>query len=152
MSTMKKINRIRLIAINIFLFAMLFSLITFNKEVLRPVWGFDPTLGVLTGSFPNFIAAFIISLAVVNPVLMLEPKRGRFFVTGGALIVFTVLTVEELRPMWGASTHFDPWDILGSGLGSLCAILTFETINLIRMKMGTKTRPGDDQSAGVQND
>ncbi len=43
-----------------------------------------------------------------------------------SILVFIILTIEELKPMWGASTQYDLFDILASGLGSLLAILTFE--------------------------
>jgi hypothetical protein len=43
-------------------------------------------------------------------------------------IVFLILTIEEFNPIWGASTHFDSYDILASGLGSALAILFFEII------------------------
>jgi len=42
------------------------------------------------------------------------------------------LTIEEFKPMWGASTHYDSFDIFASGLGSLLAILTFELVVLKR--------------------
>jgi hypothetical protein len=36
------------------------------------------------------------------------------------------LAIEELIPMWGASTHYDALDILASGLGSTLSIITYE--------------------------
>ncbi len=121
-------DRKRLLATNVLLFALLFLLVTFNKEYLRPAFGHMPFVGILTGSLPNFLAACLISLAFVNGVLSKKPKRGRLFVYIGSSLVLLVLTIEELRPMWGASTHYDPYDILASGLGSLTAVLIYEMI------------------------
>ncbi len=45
-----------------------------------------------------------------------------------AIIVFLVLAIEEVKPMWGASTHFDTYDIVASALGSAMAILTYELL------------------------
>ena len=116
----------RLFAKNALLFAALFLLVTFNKEFLRPAFGHTPVLGVLTGSLPNFLAALLISLSIVNGVNARKPKGGRLFAYVGSGLVFLVLTVEELRPMWGASSQYDPYDILANCLGSLGAILAFE--------------------------
>jgi len=121
-------NRKRLLATNALLFAVLFLLVTFNKEYLRPAFGYTPVIGVITGSLPNFLAACLISLCMVNGVLTRMPRRGRLFVYIGSALVCLVLTVEELRPMWGASTQYDLYDILASGLGSVTAILIYELI------------------------
>lgn len=132
---MVKLNRkgkVKIIAINIFLFALLFGLVSLNKEILRPIFSHLTFVGILTGSFPNFIAAYIISLAFVNAVLTRKSKYGRHIVYINSLLVFVILTIEELKPMWGASTHYDSFDILASGLGSLLSIMTFELIVLKR--------------------
>ena len=121
-------NRKRLLATNVLLIAALFLLVTLNKEYLRPAFGHTPIVGILTGSLPNFLAACLISLAVVNGVLSRKPERGRLFVYLGSALFFLVLTVEELRPMWGASTQYDLYDILANGLGSLTAVLIYELI------------------------
>jgi len=60
-----------------------------------------------------------------------EPKYGRLIVYLSSVIVFVILTVEEIMPMWGASTHYDVFDILASGLGSLLSIVTFELMEPI---------------------
>ena len=125
-------SKVRIIAINIFLFALLFGLVSLNKEILRPLFSHISFLRILTGSFPNFIAAYIISLAFVNAVVTREPKYGRLIVYLSSLLVFVILTIEELKPMWGASTHYDSFDILASGLGSISSILIFELITLKR--------------------
>lgn len=91
-----------------------------------------PFSGIITGCFPNFIAACIISLAFVNAVATREFKYSRIIVYISSLLVFGILTIEELKPMWGASTRYDSFDILASGLGALLSILTFEMIVLKR--------------------
>ena len=82
----------------------------------------------VTGSFPNFIAAFIIGLFFVNGAVTMEPKYSRLLVYLGSLLVFAVLTIEEVKPMWGASTCYDVLDIIATGAGSLLAIVTYELI------------------------
>jgi len=126
---MVKPNRkhmLKIIGINLILFALLYGLISLNKEFLRPKFSDIPFISILTGSFPNFIAAFIISLAFVNAVLIRKLQNSRLIVYAGSVLVFIVLTIEEINPMWGASIYFDPFDILASGLGSILSIFTFE--------------------------
>ncbi len=115
----------RILGINAFLFALLFGLISLNKEILRPAFAHFPSTNIFTGSFPNFIAAYIISLAFVNAVLQRKPQHGRLIVYLISALVFIILTVEEISPLWGASTHYDIFDIVASGLGSLLAVITF---------------------------
>ena len=105
-----------------------------NKELLRPNLFTIPIANVLTGCFPNFIAAYLISLAFVNGVLSVNPKWGRLIVYASSFVIFLILTIEELKPMWGASTYYDSFDVLASGLGSVLAILTFEFISSRRRK------------------
>ena len=145
---MIKSNRMKVIGVNFFLFALLFSTISYNKEVIRPIWGLHPALGILTGSFPNFIAAYLISLTPSSAVLLQEPKYSRLLIYGSSFVVFLILILEELRPMWGASTYYDHWDIVGSALGAVLAVLTYEVIVFARKKVGTKKHPGDDRGAG----
>ena len=121
-------NMLRIIGINLVLFALLYGLISLNKEILRPEFSHIPFVSILTGSFPNFIAAYLISLGFVNAVLMRKLQHGRLIVYVGSVLVFTILAVEEIYPMWGASTYYDPFDILASGLGSMLSIITFELI------------------------
>ena len=117
---------------NILLFALLFGLVYVNKEVFRPNFSHIPLVNILTGSFPNFIAAYIISLAFINAVLTKNPKHGRVIAYMSSALVFIFLTIEEIKPLWGASEHFDSFDILASGLGSLLSISTFEIIVYFR--------------------
>lgn len=121
-------NMLKIIEINLVLFALLYGLVSFNKGILRPEFSHIAFISMLTGSFPNFIAAFIISLAFVNGVLIRKPQNDRLIVYVSSVLVFTILTIEEINPMWGASSYYDPFDILGSGLGSILAIITFELI------------------------
>jgi len=129
---MNRKSKQRIIVINLLLFALLFGLVSLNKEFLRPLYSNTPIIKVLTGSFPNSIAAYIISLAFINVVVIREPKYGRLIVYLSSLLVFIILTIEEFKPIWGASTHYDLFDIFASGLGSLLAILTFELVVLKR--------------------
>ncbi len=127
-------NRKKIIIINSLIIASLFGLVALNKEILRPLCSDASFASVLTGSFPNFIAAYLISLAIVSAMLIRKPKFGRQIVYAASFIVFAILTIEELMPMWGASTHYDSFDIFASGIGSLLAIFTFEFINFIQKK------------------
>jgi len=131
---MDKRNRIKVLVLNVLLIAALFGLVTLNKKLLRPNLTTIPVANVLTGCFPNFIAAYLISLAFVNAVLRIKPRWGRFIVYACSLAVFSILTIEELKPIWGASTYYDSFDILASGLGSASAILTYECIRSRRRK------------------
>ena len=115
----------KIIVINFLLIAVLFGLVSLNKEIIRPALSNSTIANILTGSFPNFIAAYLIGLAFVNAVLIRKPKYGRLIVYTSSIVIFTILTFEELRPMWGASTYYDSFDILASGLGSLLAVLTY---------------------------
>ena len=130
----------RYIAINLILFAILYSTVAFNKEFIRPIYGQSPFIGILTGSFSNFMAAYIISLFPIAPILAkkIEIKKARILIYSVSILVFFILSIEEVSPMWGASTQYDLFDILASGIGSILAILTFELIN-IRRKKQTKT-------------
>ena len=119
-------NMLKIIGINLVLFALLYGLVSFNKEILRPEFGHISFMSILTGSFPNFIAAYIISLAFVNAVLIRKPQHGRLIVYVGSVLVFAILAIEEIDSIWGASTYYDPFDILASGLGSILSIFTFE--------------------------
>jgi hypothetical protein len=126
---MKRKNILKIIGINLLLFVFLYGLVSLNKAVLRPQFNHIPFVRVLTGSFPNFIAAYIISLFFVNGVLIRKPRHGRLIVYLGSVLVCAMLTLEELKPFWGASTYYDPLDILASGLGSFLSIITYELMS-----------------------
>jgi glycopeptide antibiotics resistance protein len=127
-------NKKKVIAINAILFAALFGLVSLNKEILRPALNNSSLLKILTGCFPNFIAAYFISLAFVSAVLIRKFKHGRLIVYSGSIAVFVILTIEELKPMWGASTYYDIFDIIANGVGSTLAIFTYELLIWIKMR------------------
>lgn len=41
-------------------------------------------------------------------------------------LVFLILALEEIIPLWGASIQYDIFDILASAIGSTLAILVLE--------------------------
>ncbi len=127
-------DRKKLLAINALIFAALFGLVSLNKDYLRPGLANIAFANTLTGCFPNFIAAYLISLAFVSRVLIRKPKFGRLIVLASSSLVFLILTIEELKPMWGASTYYDLFDILASGLGSFLAFITYEALNIWRKR------------------
>jgi VanZ family protein len=116
------------LAINLILFAILYFSVSFNKEYIRPVYGHSPIIGIITGSFSNFMAAYIVSLFSVAAILAkkIEIKKAKLIFYVISILVFIILTIEELKPFVSASKTYDIYDILASGLGSFLAILTFE--------------------------
>jgi VanZ family protein len=116
------------LAINLILFAILYFSVSFNKEYIRPVYGHSPVIGIITGSFSNFMAAYIVSLFSVAAILAkkIEIKKAKLIFYVISILVFIILTIEELKPFVSASKTYDIYDILASGLGSFLAILTFE--------------------------
>jgi hypothetical protein len=118
----------KILGINLLLFGLLYGLVTLNKTVFRPHLDPGSFLNIVADCFPNFIAAFLVSLAFIVGVLFKNPTKSRLIVYISSAFVFLMLTVEEFNPIWGASTHFDAYDILASGLGSVLAILFFEII------------------------
>ncbi len=125
---MSKKSQIRVVLTNILLFGVLYGLVSFNKAVLRPAVGQLSWVAPITGSFPNFIAAFILSLFFVNAAVILKPRHSRLLVYLGSLFIFAILTFEEVNSMWGASEVYDVLDIIASGAGSLLAIASYELI------------------------
>ncbi len=131
-------NKKRVITINAILFAALFGLISFNKEFLRPTLNNSELLKILTGCFPNFIAAYIISTLAVTAVVIRKIKHGRLIVYTSSIVVSAILIIEELKPMWGASEHYDTYDIIASVMGSFFAIITFELLIRIEKRREVK--------------
>ena len=119
---------LKILGINLLLFGLLYGLVDLNKTTIRPALIPGSFLNTLAGCFPNFIAAFLISLAPIVAVLFRKPEKSRLIVYVSSTIIFLILTVEEFKPMWGASTHFDVYDIIASGIGSGLAITLFEII------------------------
>ena len=85
---MNRKHTLKIIGINLLLFAFLFGLVSLNKGVFRPTLNHLPFFRILTGCFPNFIAAYVISLAFVNAVLMRKPKHARIIVVISSLLIF----------------------------------------------------------------
>jgi len=127
---------------NVLLFGFLFGLVFLNKKLLRPSLSHIPFMTPVTGSFPNFIAAFIIGLFFVNAAVKIERGHSRLLVYVSSLLVFALLTIEEVSPIWGASTYYDVLDIIATGAGSLLAIVTYELIVLRRKKASMKAKTG----------
>jgi hypothetical protein len=127
-------EKMQLIAINAILFAALFGLISLNKEFLRPSLNNTGFQKIFTDCFPNFIAAYLISFSSVPAVLIRKIKHGRLIVYLSALVVFIILMIEEIKPMWGASEYFDSFDIIASGVGSFFTIITYELLILFEKR------------------
>jgi hypothetical protein len=130
MNLNKKKAMLKIFAVNVILFAALYSLLSINKEILRPAFNNSTILNILTGCFPNFIAAYLISLFSVTVVLIRRFKYGRLIVYSISMVVFAILIIEELKPIWGASTYYDTYDIIASGVGSTFTIVTYELSKL----------------------
>ena len=140
-------NKKKVIAINAILFALLYGLVSLNKEFFRPVFNTSHLLNILTGCFPNFIAAYLIGLASVSAVLIRKFKQGRLIVYTFSIAVFAILLIEELKPMWGASTYYDTYDIIASGVGSTLTIITYELLILIEMRHKRKMNSSHENNA-----
>ena len=110
------------------------ELIVLNKEYIRPAISDSGFLKILSDCFPSFIAAYMISLMAVSAVLIKKPKNGRRIVYIGSLWIFAMLIIDELNRGWGASTHFDKFDIVASGVGSLLAVVTYEIALRVQKK------------------
>jgi len=117
-----------------FIAAVLFELIALNKEYIKPAISDPGFLKILSDCFPSFIAAYLISLMAVSAVLIKKPKNGRRIVYIVSLWIFAMLIIDELNRGWGASTHFDKFDIVASGVGSLLAVVTYEIALRIQKK------------------
>ncbi len=125
---MNRKSKLRVVLTNVILFGILFGLVSLNKGFIRPSFGHIPFMAPITGSFPNFIAAYIIGLFFVNGAVSFQPRHSRLLVYLGSLLVFAAMTVEELNSLWGASTIYDALDIIGTGIGSMLAIVTYELV------------------------
>ncbi|MBN2572198.1 MAG: hypothetical protein JXA68_08730 [Ignavibacteriales bacterium] len=122
------------VAINAILFAALFGLISLNKEFFRHSLNNTGFQKVFTDCFPNFIAAYLISLLSVSAVLIRKIKHGRLIVYACAIVVFLILMIEEIKPMWGANEYYDSNDIIASGVGSFFTIITYELLVLFEKR------------------
>ena len=124
----EKKNFIKILGINLTLGLLLFGLVYINKTVFRPAFNETQLAQVLTGSFPTFIAAFLIGLCVVNPVLIRKPRSGRLIVYLGSLCIMFVLILDEFKSI-AASTQYDTYDIAGGIIGCVFAVLTYEYLH-----------------------
>jgi hypothetical protein len=120
---MKSVRKI--LRTNLILALLLFGLIFINKTVFRPAFNTTHFEQILTGSFPNFIAALLLGLCVVNPVLNKKPRFGRLIVYALSLCIMSVLILDETKSI-AASETYDIYDIIGSISGSVLAILIYE--------------------------
>ncbi len=133
---MKIVKNKKYLAVNLILFAVLYLSVSFNKDFIRSVYGHSLIIGIITGSFPNFMAAYIISLFPIAPTLAknIKIKKARLIIYTFSILVLLILSIEEVYPMWGASTQYDLFDIIASVIGSILAILTFELVTIKRKK------------------
>jgi len=122
------------LVINFSLFAFLYFFVTYNREYIRPLYAGDSFSGILTGSYSNFAAAYIISLFSVAPIFFKNLNKGksRLVFYGFAVLLFLLLILEKFSPFAGASKVYDVYDIIASTLGNLLAFTIFEII--IRIK------------------
>jgi len=127
-----------IVAISIIVTVFL-ELIVLNKEYIRPAISDSGFLKILSDCFPSFIAAYMISLVAVSAVLIKKPKNGRRIVYIVSLWIFAMLITDEFNSAWGASTHFDKFDIVASGVGSLLAVATYEIA--LRVQKNKKQSP-----------
>ncbi len=117
---MRESIKSKIVGINAVLLSLLFGLVTLNKKIypspLRTSTGYRNTDRV----FPEFSGRLhnqpFYSLSGTHTQAGDWPHTGLHRIRR---IVFIILTVEEFRPMWGASTQFDTWDIVASALGSI---------------------------------
>jgi len=124
------------IALNLILFAVLYLAITFNKEFIRPVCGHRPILGIITSSFSNIMAAYVISLFPLTHILTKHIVRqtARMVIYLAATTVFILPTIEEYESFVSVSKTYDIYDIMASGLGALAAVGTYELFFARRLK------------------
>lgn len=133
-----KTERFKIMGLNAVFALLIFLLVTLNKSLVRPAIGDSEILRIISGSFPNFIAALLLSMCAVNGVLVKMPSKSRIIVYLFSVAVALVLIFEEFYSMWGASSQYDLYDIYASVIGSILAILTFEHFYFWRNKKHKK--------------
>lgn len=121
-------QRLKIIVGNLLLFGSLVLLIQLNKTYFRPDTIPGSWQNIITGVFPNFIAALVLSLAIIRAVWQCKTQYHRQIVYGAALGIFGILCAKEYFYIWEASTHFDKGDIIASALGVLVSIAVYEGI------------------------
>jgi hypothetical protein len=115
---MKPKQRIKIVAVNLILFAVLFLLVQANKTYIRPNVSPDSTINWISGWLPNFLSGLLITLMFVNATLQAKPKRSELIMACAAIGISLILAIEEFTGMWGASTQYDLGDIIGGIVGS----------------------------------
>ena len=90
--------------------------------------------------FPNFIAAYLISMASVTALLIRKFKHGRLIVYASSIAVFVILLIYELKPMWETRMNYDIFDIIASGMGSTFTIVAYELLMSIEMRRKIRDR------------
>lgn len=115
----------KLLITNIVLFAILFLAISFNKDYLRPISHQLPGM-IITGCLPNFLAAFIITLMLLNALMIKLAKYRHLLLYLIPGLVFAILAFEEFVPLWGASSNFDIYDIIASGIGAILSVVVYK--------------------------
>lgn len=135
---------------NAILLAFLFLSVSLNKEYLRAAFAGIPALNVLVGSYPNFIAAYVISCFAACPILTerFNNKNATPIFVATAIGVFMILTVEEVAPVLGVSAARDDYDVIASAFGSSCAILTFLFCEKKRLARKERDQPGRRDHVG----
>jgi uncharacterized membrane protein YjjP (DUF1212 family) len=131
---------------------LLVGVVTLNKLYLRPHAGSSVLALIVTGSVPNFAAAFFVSLCAVSPVLVVRPRFGRLLVYLAALAAFTLLTLEEMIGIVGASRAPDSFDVLASAAGAILACLSFELLVKAaetRVKKSNREPNANDDRVGM---
>lgn len=116
-------NKISSTALTIIIMFTFFLFFIINKEILRPKYGSLPVIGVVLGSLPNFLGAFIYSIVTV--VFLTKKKHSFKRASIIAFLIFIFLTIEEYYPFFTASRTFDYYDILASGIGCVSAVLYY---------------------------
>ena len=116
----KRASRIHL-KINLVLILLFFI----NKRYLRPNYGNVFLLSTILGSLPNLIGAFMFSLLPMSKALKLKLHIGRRIIWISSISVFAILTYEEFSPYFTATTTFDYFDIIASGIGSSLALIYY---------------------------
>jgi VanZ family protein len=96
-------------------------------EYLRPRYGRLQYFDILIGSLPNFVGAFVFSLALSSEISKLYVKKRKLIIYLMSSLVFIILTIEEFHPFFTATKTFDKFDIIASAIGALCSVIVLES-------------------------
>ncbi len=88
------------------------------------------------------MAAYIISLFPIAPILAkkIEIKKARLIIYTISILVFVILTIEEIKPFVSASKTYDIYDITASAIGSTLSIISFEFLLWYKTKSKWKIK------------